>query len=450
MTGTNFKGFEKIDVEFNDGHTFIVGKNGSGKSSLIDLLHACFKTISQNGSKGELIGERFRFIGPHGANSEVGIFLRDEKDDLNVTITNKISKTGNEIKIEASDGRTLDRKWLNDFFNVAFLSAKNFTSLDPTKQALSLGIDVSKFDEETARLKQEYTSINGALKAFGEIEVVEKVEKVDRVSTTALIEEEREANKFNQEQVDKLDVINDAGRDVGDSEAAIADTKDLLIQKEAELADTRKCLKEQEACLVKEKKALDALPAPEPERDVSVITKKVDGADEINRQAERYEAYVKEMAEYDKEVAAKDAKKEELADNRDSQADGQHQRAKYMKSFNFGFDGLSVCDKGGLLLHNRRLGEFSTAEQVIIVNKLNASRNPDLKTVFIDGFEALDPKNQESIVSELIESEMQVITLEVGSAKKDKSTILLKGCKVVDNYKEEKPSKTKPSLLNGE
>ena len=75
---------------------------------------------------------------------------------------------------------------------------------------------------------------------------------------------------------------------------------------------------------------------------------------------------------------------------------------------------------------------FSKGELELIVAKLHASVNPELKIRFIDDFELLDEGNQKKIVEYLLKENFQIITAEVGE-KKGKDIILLTECSITKN-----------------
>jgi predicted ATP-dependent endonuclease of OLD family len=423
IEATNFKGIEKINVEFNDGHTSIIGLNGSGKTSLIDVIRGCIKGVSQKSSKGELVGERFRFIGPHGKTADLKVTLKDEKGGFDVIITNKVTKASNGIEFKASDGSTLDRQWLNDFFNVAFLSAKNFIERTPKEQALLLGIDTSKYDEEIKELKSEFTLINRDIKAFGTIPVVEKVDPVD---LNALYKGRDRIKAHNQQQEARRAEIDKYKRAVEDQKSRIKAIKESLKREEDDLSFLQDTLGDLPVAVGQQSIELNS------------INNQIDEADDTNLKANEY------LANAEKAGALK-IKVDQLLKNKAEQDKVNDKRTNYIKAFDFKSDGLSVDEDGGLLLNGRRLTEFSKGEQEVIVAGLYASLDPELKVRIIDEFQSLDAPNQKKIVDGLINKGFQVITLEVGDKKKDKNTILLRECSVVDEEEENKP--VKPKLL---
>ena len=111
---------------------------------------------------------------------------------------------------------------------------------------------------------------------------------------------------------------------------------------------------------------------------------------------------------------------------------------------------LFLNEKGNLTLNDgntpRPIKEpyFSRAQLELIVARLHASINPELKVRWIDDFNLLDDTNQQKIIDELLESGFQVITAEVGKNKdeSEENVILIKDCKVVDDYNDSKPKKT--------
>lgn len=413
----NFAKFTDFECEFNGNVTHLVGINGAGKTTIgLTAIWAGLKGIAENNKNGQLIGERFRFIGPAKATSDIEITLVDEKKNVEVKVKNRISKTTNQISFEGPEGYPISNEWLNNLLSVAFLSAKNFTQLSGRDQALLLGINTDEYDQKIKDLKADYTIINREYRNLGEMEKVEETKPVD---LSKLYEKRDEIRDFNTLQAKRQDDIEDAD--------------DLMTQLEEE----RKCLEEKlikiKERIAKGKEYRKTLPEPKEEQSEEEITEKIKNADETNKKADNYQRYIEHLE-------AKDKKKKELNQNKESQVKQEKAKIEYIKSFDFGFTGLEVDDDGSLLLNGKPIREpyFSKGELEVIVAKLYASQKPELKVRFIDDFELLDEDNQKKIITDLLNEGFQVITAEVGKQAEKENTVLLRECKKVDNYKDQK------------
>lgn len=407
----NFAKFTDFECEFDSRITRLVGLNGDGKTTVgLTAIWACLKGISEKSKDGQLLGERFRFIGGAKPTADIELTLLDEKKNIEVIARNHISKTGNKITFEAVKG-TLPQGWLNDLLSVAFLSAKNFTQLDSREQALLLGIDTTEHDDQLKALKTRYTEINRDIKGIGS---VAKLDKTERVSINELAGKLEQAQKHNQEQELKTRDISEADKSILATQKNIEDLEEQLYAQKQHLQD------------LKNKK--DNLDEPGELIDTEPIYKAMQDAEDTNRKAEAYEANqakVEKLKRLEKLLDANKADQEKAA----------KARLDYIKSFDFGFSGLEVGDDGGLLLNERPIREpyFSKGELEVIVARLYASKNPVLKVRFIDDFELLDEKNQTALLDELLERGFQVITAEVGDKAKEQNTILLRECKIADS-----------------
>ena len=400
----NFGKFDHFECVFGKDVTRLVGINGSGKTTVgLTGVWATIKGIAERASSGQLIGERFRFIGRGRATSDLEIVLEDVKNELEITIKNHLSKQSNQIEFDCIKGALPD-DWVGDFLNIAFLSAKNFAQQSSKEQALLLGINTDEYDEKLATLKREFTVINHALRGYGELV---KVEEVEAISVSKLIEQKEEAETHNTDQ----EVLGDL----------IDEHKDEILRIESEITTLKDELKAEKA------KKFDE---PEDLINVDEITYTLKNAEEINRKATDYKNYIEKKAE-------KEQKELEVKENKEKQSKIISDRIDFIKSFKFGFEGLGVDENGGLILNEKPIKEpyFSKGELELIVAKLYASLNPVFKTRFLDDFELLDEDNQKKIIDDLLSKGFQVITAEVGKVAKDKkNSILLRECKAVDDY----------------
>ena len=409
----NFGRFTDFECEFNGSVTRLVGVNGSGKTSVgLTGIWAALKGVAERGNG--VIGERFRFIGPNRKSADIELTLLDEAKKVEIVVTNHITTASNDISFKAPEGYPINQEWLNGLLSVAFMSAKNFCALSGKDQAVLLGIDVSDIDAEIQKVKQEYTLLNRDLKTIGNVVEVAPVEKVN---VSDLVAKKDEADKFNLLQSERA-------AEITRHEGYIADKTE---EHEKKL---------QEALVIenqigKAKDALEKLQRPEPLKSTAELLDAIHGTEETNRRAEAYRQYVEKKARAD-------AKGDETKANRNALESAAKKRIDRIAEHKFGFDGLSVDDAGGLLLNGRPIKEpyFSKGEQEIIVARLHASVDPDLKVRFIDDFEALDDDNQQKVVDDLLAAGFQVIVAEVGKKSEKENVILLRECQKVEKYEE--------------
>lgn len=408
----NFAKFTNFEVEFDGKITNLVGINGSGKTTIgLTAIWACLKGISKKSRDGQLIGERWRFIGKDKATANIELTLIDEEKNAEIKVINNISADSNKITFHAPKNYKMDRDWLSNLFSVAFLSAKNFTQHSSKEQAILLGIDTASFDDELKQVKEEYTYINRQIKSFGEIDHVEKVEKV---SISELLELKNKSDAFNLEQENIAEKIDEYECCVRNRQSDIEDLLNEIENNKAEIKSFQDKLKNIGISL--------------PKVDTTAIIYKINNAEETNQKAAEHDKYIAKTNE-------KNAKIEELNQNKETQQEIMQKRLDYIKSFNFGFKELSIGEDGGLLLKNKPIKEpyFSKGELEIIVAKLHTQRDPNLKFRFIDDFELLDEQNQESIIKTLLDSGFQIITAQVGDkAESNKNTVLLRECKKIE------------------
>jgi recombinational DNA repair ATPase RecF len=98
----NFANYNKVSVSFDDNVTYLIGKNGSGKSTIgITAIWFMFQGIAEKSSGGNtpLIGERFRFIGPNGKTANGEMVLHDEKTGNDIKVIRKLTKDRHRLII---------------------------------------------------------------------------------------------------------------------------------------------------------------------------------------------------------------------------------------------------------------------------------------------------------------------------------------------------------------
>jgi hypothetical protein len=410
----NFGPYSEFEAEFSDGVTNIIGLNGAGKSTLIKSFLACMKGVSKN--QGGLVGERYQFIGNNGKTAKLSWILRDEVEGFDVVVTNKISKNTNSITFEAPEGCNLGEGWLKDLFNVSLMSAKHFCSHSPKEQAGLLGINTDEFDDEIRDLKEEFTLLNRDHNNFGDLSVVpEEVEEVKVDKLAADLEELQE--KKEDYEILKSNIAN-CKIDIENSREQIESLEDQLKNAKKNLADERKELDEMDR---------EFQGVVDPSAEIEQTQRKIKDSQEINEKALVY-------TQWEEKVKEKDAAKKLVDKNKSDQKAAEKKKIDHLKTYDFPFSDMGIDDDGGLMLKGRHINGngFSQGELELIVAKIIIRLNPQFRVRLIDDASLLDDKKNNSIVSQLLDDGFQVIMFYVGDQKRDKNSILLRECKIVD------------------
>jgi hypothetical protein len=403
----NFTTFTDIEVVFNDQVTSLVGLNGEGKTTIgLTAIHACLKGIAEKNKDGQLIGERFRFIGPSKKSADIILTIIDEIRGAEIVVSNRITDSGNSIVFDAPEGYVVDNNWLNSLLNTAFLSAKNFTQLSPKEQALALGINTDEIDKQIAEAKSELTIINRDVKNLG---TKSHIDPIDSVSISEILKIKNEIDEQNK----VIEQYNTQYNGIVEKLEAKKTRRDELIKELAELeSDITKGDNWVKVNAIKKTMPTDHL------------TKQIEDAESINSKASEYKAY-KEWQDKLSELSTKSNKQNDKVN------DLVAKRLLQITSTNFGVDGLDIGSDGGLLMNDRPIREpyFSKGELEVIVAKLYASTNPKLKVRFIDDYELLDENNAAKLVDDLLSQGFQIIIAQVGNEKKGENSLLIRELK---------------------
>jgi DNA repair ATPase RecN len=481
----NFAKYDQVNVSFDDNVTYLIGKNGSGKSTIgITAIWFMFQGIAEKASCGNnpLIGERFRFIGNKAATAKGEMVLYDEVKGIEVKVMRKLTKTGTDLSFIGPDGMVLDQKWLTDLFNIFLIAPKRFQELSPRDQAKAIGIDTSKYDTELADLKKKYTEINAVYRSYGDITPMEEVKAVDitalqhKKQTTQFERSEQRkgiSNRLNdeylknkQENKDAKDSwelskksIDEACRLHNEQQAdrrvvfnKCSDALAILMANGFSGEDAKSWIKTIADSIQPDKTSSDQY-QPEPtykeERPddkeltefdqqthtiMAAIDADIQSANEANQKAIVYTQYL------DK-VKQKEAKGKELSDNQSDQKAKEEARLNYIKGFELPFGNMTIGEDGELLLSGKPIKEpyFSTGELLKIIPVIISTSNPELKYVFLQDFNLLDDVKQEEITEFLVSKGYQLVIEYVGKETMvDKNCILLKDNVIVESYEAEK------------
>lgn len=465
----NFAAVNEIEVNLKDDITYLVGVNSSGKSTIgISSIWFCLLGLAKVG-KDVLHADRFRFIGEYGSNATVQLTLHDEKENIDIIVQRKLTKTKTELRIKASDDRELPDNFIDSIFNIFSINPVGFAKLTAKEQATTLGIDTTTYDallkekyEERKEINYEVKRLKGVLDEIGTVEPAKKIDtqkllkkkdQFDKANTKA-IEKVRAARdkavqaaiKHNREQSDKQTKIAEMVREVERIEGNIKVVRDTYDEAKMVFEQAKREFKQdsegQAAFHAKAIKRRDELPVPDehlsteieieqPEQeDTSALAEQIEQAATTNAASTKYQEFLR-ATEAHADIVAK-----QLNKNAEMQQT-TNDRIQYVKSCKLPFDNINIDETGGMLINGRPFNEtyFSRGEILRMGIKLISTTDPVLKYIFVPDARNIDDENREKLFTELVEAGFQVVAEMVDTKKqKDHTTILLKESKVVDNY----------------
>jgi len=435
--------FQEVEVSFDPNVTYMIGKNGSGKSTVgLTALWALFQGIAEK-SKKALIGERFRFIGDYGSTATIELTMYDEKLDCEIKVFRKITKDTTILTFQAPEGMELGQSWLDELFNLFLINPKAFTRMSAKEQALALGIDTSEYDTELKSLRSDLSTKRNTLKTITEsiamtcpngvpenLPVVIDIESI-RKKKADVEEQNRKAYEAHRKAEDEIRANTLQHNSIQETNRAARIAIEITIAKlKTELAEAEDKLKTipEPLTLIDVPEYTEIQPA-----DTSVYDTELDTAIANNAEVQKYASVsnlLSQKAEAEKQIA------DLLTKGKDKAA----KRTEYIQKHKLPLPELSINEDGELLFRDRPISpmHFSSGEIVKLIPVIQAALNPDLKFVFLQDFNDLDDENREVIINYLTKQGFQVLIEMVGTEKvTGKHTILLKGGKVVEDYSEE-------------
>ena len=468
VSATNFKGFDQIEVSFDPTLTFLVGGNGSGKSSAgLDAIWACMQGVGLKAPSKDMtpvLAERYQVIGPNGKSAKASITLHDTVNNYDIVVTRKITDSGTELHFDGPDSVTLDQRFLNEIFSIYLISPRKFLELNPKSQSVALGIDLSDIDRQIKATKEDYTIVNRQIREIG---VLTPVPNVSSVDVTALVAEKAVRTAHNKLQQDRAAAQDNSVKSIQSAETELTSLneslRELTLVKDAISGACKGFKSERGTSYIKSvwpmllgeistlneriplavsalntcKEAAFELSDPLPAMDVEVIDRQIASASDINVNAAAYGEYVKSLGKLERLNT-------ELMNNKEKQESLNFKRTEKIRSFNLPFEELTIDEEGQLMLKGRfiQTGQFSTGELIktipmlIIASMKSQGMEIKFPYVYLQDFNLLDEDNQKDVIDYLTGQGMQLciemVSKEVGN---EPNHIYLRSNKIV---KEEK------------
>jgi DNA repair exonuclease SbcCD ATPase subunit len=391
LQAENYKGLKAIDITPTGNMVMITGKNGQGKSSVLDAIYAAL-------AGGAASRTTQRPIHDGEDDATVQATVGESADDVRYIVTRRWSKNdAGTVTVTSADGakyqspqQMLDKiigKLSFDPFAFASLGAKEQVNTLISSLGDALPFDPDELDRQRrgvfdarTEVGRDVTKLEGQLAQYPEPTTDTPAEEVAIADLMREAEEARAKNALIEESARDvarlLEAYKDAEAAVEHAQAALEAVKQLGVQ--ARAAD-------------------DALPAPV---DLDAITQRMESIDAVNakvRARKAREAIQAELSDRREQAAQHTLKLQEIDKTK---ADG-------IAAVKFPVEGLSF-DSDGVLFNGHPFGDVSTSEQARVSMAIAMAANPDLRVLRIDKGEALDSTTLQLVSDMAIEKDYQV------------------------------------------
>lgn len=398
----NFKGLDSVSVSFEDGAPilYIVGKNGSGKTSLLDAIYSALRGKTEGVLKKDyanLLHEKRK-----GSKSETKITFYDAELGTDIVVTREFTASSDTVKVETIDGKPLDKNYAVKLVSECSYDVRSFLNKTAKEQAAVFNIDTSEYDLKIKAAKEILSDANKDKLRLSKVvqNYGGKVEEVQPVFVTELIKKRDEIKRFNEEQ-------KDIEQDLADAKEAIS-----AIEKK---------IKELEVNLAAKKEKLAELPEPEEQKDLTGVNEQIKNSDEQNKKANHYKSYQKDIAAAEEAKKAWDIASEKVKD-------AESEKTNYLQTLDLPFSNIAIDENGGLLIDGRGLNENEWNTADAIKKAIAILKTTGQQLFFVKNGGDFDRKEDGSIplFEQLSEENIQFIIEYVSPEKPQAKSLFLK------------------------
>lgn len=407
----NFKRLNVVEIRPNPGLNQITGKNGNGKTSVLDGIWAALGGAAASPDKPIRTG---------AAKGKVFLDLGD------YTVERKYSESGgNTLTIKGKDGGKHGQNLLDDLVGDLTFDPLQFAKLNPKqrynelKRLANVG-DIEKLESDNDADYKKRTDLNRDAKAIraradGISVTNPPVEKVDIAALASKIEDaakhngEIDVRRARRESV-ASEVERDASEGIRAIEYRIEEYKRQIEATTSAMAGAAKQLTEL-ASSIKERRDKLATAEPLPEKiDVATVRAELNAAQLKNQEFER----VQERKRLVNEAIEIESKASALTK---AMADRDTEKQTLMQSAKMPLKGLSL-ESGNVLYNGLPFDQSSDAEQLRISVAIAMSQNPTLRVLRIRDGSLLDEDGVKIIAEMARDNDYQIWMEKVDSTGK--------------------------------
>lgn len=424
LIAENYKRLRVVEITPKGNLVQVTGKNGQGKSSVLDAIWT------------GLVGKRAtpeKPVRKGAAKASIQISLGSDRAEL--IVSRSINPDGSQtLTVEKGRGNriTSPQALLDEllgelsFDPLAFVTMKPKEQVELLRKVAKLDIDVDAMNAANAADFDERTIVNRYVNRLrSEISglVAQPGLPAERIDEAAIMAEINSVGDRNKEIENKRAERARFGMDVelaknavvacevriGTQEAHIADLQKELAKAKDQLANYVNELKEDQRSLKLVSKRFSDTPEPA-YLEVALLTAKLDEARTINREIDkrdRHDVVAKALKEQERKAAA-------LTRAID---DRNEAKAAAVAAAKMPIDGLTFDDQA-VLFNGVPIEQLGEAEQIQIGVKIAMAANPTLRVLRILHGEALDSDSMKLIADMAEANDYQLWIAQVDSSGK--------------------------------
>lgn len=397
LTADNVKRLKAVAIKPNGNLVVIGGRNGQGKSSILESIMMAIG------------GADVKLTKPIRTGAEKASIVLDLGD---IVVKRTFTAAGGStLTVENGDGAKYPspQTILNQLTNRLTFDPLAFTRLGQAEQKVALqkllNLDFSKEEAEYAALFTKRTNVNrevielrGQVKGMTEHKDVPAAEE-SIGAVAAEIEQAQEANRT-------LGIWRDdaarAAKQVADTKQSISTLEQQIAELNQKLDAARRSLTDQQA----HQKQTEERAGSRAEIDIAPLRAKLLGVEESNRKVRENAARAAKIAEGQKKVAEAaelTAKLEKILADRTAK----------LAATKFPVPGLSLGESG-VLFNDLPFEQASAAEQIRVSVAVAAALNPKLRVMLIRDGSLMDQDSLRLLAELAAEHDLQVWVERVG------------------------------------
>lgn len=384
LQAENIKKLQAIDITPKDSVITITGKNGAGKSSILDCI-----TMALCGGK-EIPQEPLR------KGEEKGKIVLDLGD---YQITRSFTADNTYLKIEALDGEKIGspQKFLDKIVGeVSFdpLEFMNHPAKEQRKRLLALlKIDVEGLDQEEAELREQRTIVgrdrDKAEAAWKAQAFHPEITETEELSPEEILAKMRDMEEHNRKHAEDTAANEDI------KNRAIELSNQIKVWQD-EVMELRKKIADGEETIAQAKETYKLTKTRLAETEVYDMT---DISNQIQLLTVKNTKIRENIAYHEKKQAFKDT--QEDYDSYTKRIDDINRKRKDLLATTEMPIAELTFDEGGLLYKGIPLAQCSDGEKLMVSLSISMALNPTLKVLRVKDGSLLDDDNR-AIISELV------------------------------------------------